>query len=251
MLQMALECWGISVRLCLRLLQRVHETGIFNGLDHISAVGVFLIAFCTIKTDRSKCSRWFACRCVSHWASSPKIRGYFSLPPFASQLHLCSVYLGCLSVPFMSSVYSVLPDTLILPAALERTAEPWESVDTFLGESAALNFQRNVWADIRNRTSSGQQFIWAFCTNSHAYWDNCDCVRGVLTFLLLMWIITGSLRCHFRQSPKKVLFLQSSLLAYEDSRATVSNLSARSHAWWLIIPPLYVRTARPSACLLR
>lgn len=168
----------------------------------------------------------------------------------ASQLHRCSVYLRCLSLPLTSSVYSVLPDTLILPAALERTAEPWESVDTFLGESATLNFQRNVWADIRNWTSSGQQFIWAFCTNSHAYWDNCDCVRRLLTFVLPMWIITGSLRCHFRQSPKKVLFVQSSLLAYGDSSATVSNLSARCPVWWLIIPPLYVRTTKPSARLL-
>lgn len=194
---------GMFGCLHLRCLQSVHETGIFNALYHISAVGVFLIAFCSIKTDRSKRSRWFVCRCVSPWASPPKIQGYFGLPPFASQLHLCSVYLRCLSVPFTSSVYSVLPDMLILPAALERTAEPWESVDTFLSESAALNFQRNVWADIRNWTSSGQQFICAFCTNSHAYWDNCDCVRRVLTFLLPMWIITGSLRCHLPPVTKK------------------------------------------------
>lgn len=82
---------------------------------------------------------------------------------------------------------------LILPAA-----QAWESVDTFLRESAALNFWRNVWTDTWNWTSSGQPFIWVFCTNSHEYKDKCDCVKELLIFL--MWIILGSLKCHFRQS---------------------------------------------------
>lgn len=248
MLQMGLGCLGISVRLHLRCL---HETGIFKALYHISPVGAYLIAFCPIKTDRSKRSRWFAYRCVSHWASPPKIQGYFSLPPFAAQLHLCSVYLRCLSVPFTSSVYSALPDALILPAALQRTAEPWESVDTFLSKSAALNFQRNVWADIWNWMSLGQQFIWVFCTNSHAYFTTVTVSGECLHFS--SWCESSPVHWD-ATSPshqKKVLFVQSSLLAYEDSRATVSNLSARSHAWWLITPPLSVRTAKPSARLLR
>lgn len=240
--------FGISVRLHLRCL---HETGIFKALYHISPLGVFLIAFCSIKTDRSKRSRWFVCRCVSHWASPPKIRGYFSLPPFAPQLHLCSVYLRCLSVPFTSSVYSALPDTLILPVALERTAEPWESVDTFLSESAALNFQRNVWADIWNWTSSGQQFIWAFWTNSHAYFTTVTASGVCLHFSSWCESSPGHWNATSASHQKKVLFVQSSLLAYEDSRATVSDLSARSHGWWLITPPLSVRTAKPSARLPR
>lgn len=64
------------------------------------------------------------------------IQGYFSLPPTASQRHLCSVYLCCLSVPLMSSVYSVLPDALILPAA------PREPLNR---EKALTPFSAKVW----------------------------------------------------------------------------------------------------------
>lgn len=72
----------------------------------------------------------------------------------------------------------------------ETTAEAWESVDTFLGESEALNFQRNVWTDLWNWTSSGQLFIRVLLYKFPCVSGSWDCVTA--TSLLLAWVTPGS-----------------------------------------------------------
>lgn len=145
--------------------------------------------------------------------------------------HLCSVFMLSFTSFNILCLFSAARRTH--PSCRsERTTQPWESVDTFLSESAALNFQRNVWADMWNWRSSGQPFIWGFCTNSHAYKDNCDCVKELLIFH--MWTITGSLKCHFRQS---LLLSTIKKIKKKSTKSTSAfRLLARTHLWWLIIP---------------